>query len=66
MKTILVYGLETNETRSYMEMLLASKCKNLDDVKKVIDVARQHGFHSFRLANYTENEMPDFVKAVRI
>lgn len=49
-----------------MEMLLASKCKNLDDVKKVIDVARQHGFHSFRLANYTENEMPDFVKAVRI
>jgi hypothetical protein len=66
MKSILVYGLEKNETRDYMESLLASNCKNLDDVKKVIDVARQHGYHSFRMANYTENEMPNFINTVRI
>ncbi len=64
--TILVYGLEKNETRTYMESLLASNCRNLDDVKKVIDVARQYGYHSFRMANYVEGSKPDFSKTVNI
>jgi hypothetical protein len=63
---ILVYGLEKNETRSYMESLLASNCKNFRDVHKVIQVAQQHGFHSFRIANYNDGHKPDFTKTLNV
>jgi hypothetical protein len=58
---ILLYGLEQGETRDYMETLLASNCKNDDDVQKVISHAKGFGFHSFRVATYN-GEKPDFTK----
>ena len=61
----LVYGLEPNETRDYMESLLASNCKNENDVKKVISAASQQGYHSFRVAYYN-GEKPNFSNTLNI
>ena len=61
----LVYGLEPNETRDYMESLLASNCKNENDVKKVILAASQQGYHSFRVAYYN-GEKPNFANTLNI
>jgi hypothetical protein len=58
---ILLYGLEQGETRDYMETLLASNCRNDDDVQKVINHAKGFGFHSFKVATYN-GEKPDFTK----
>jgi len=61
----LVYGLEPNETRDYMESLLASNCKNENDVKKVISAASQQGYHSFWVAYYN-GEKPNFTNTLNI
>jgi hypothetical protein len=58
---ILLYGLAQGETESYKEDLLATNCKNEQDIEKVIAHATQHGFHSFRVALYN-GEKPDFTK----
>ena len=66
MKTeILVYGLARDETRDYMESLLASNCRNDADVEKVKAAARAEGWHSFRVATYN-GEAPNFAKAVKV
>jgi len=65
MKEILLYGLEQGESRRYMETLLASNCKNQDDIDKVKKVATAHGFHSFRVATY-DGAPPNFLKALNI
>jgi hypothetical protein len=48
-----------------MEELLSEKCRTLKDVDKVIELAKQDGFHSFRISKFIEGEMPDFVRAVK-
>jgi hypothetical protein len=63
MQEILLYGLAKDATESYMEDLLATNCKNEQDIEKVIAVAKQHGFHSFRVAYYN-GEKPDFTKVL--
>ena len=62
---ILVYGLERDETRDYMESLLASNCRNAADVEKVKAAASAEGWHSFRVATYN-GEAPNFAKAVNL
>ena len=62
---ILIYGLEKGESRDYMETLLASNCKNAQDVEKVKSAASAAGFHSFRVATYN-GEAPNFAKAVNV
>ncbi len=62
---ILIYGLEKGETRDYMETLLATNCKTQSDIDRLINHARLHGFHSFRIATYN-GEKPDFAAAVNI
>ena len=65
MTEILLYGLEKNETRDYMETLLATNCRNESDIQKVINHAKEHGFHSFRVATYN-GEKPNFAKTLNI
>lgn len=65
MRKILLYGLAKEETREYMEQLLATNCKTEEDIQKVIKVAGEHGFHSFRVAYYN-NENFNFIKALNI
>lgn len=65
---ILIYGLAKNETRGYMEDLLANfpdnslTAQNIEAVKAAASAA---GFHSFRVATYN-GEAPDFAKAVNV
>jgi hypothetical protein len=59
----LVYGLEQGESRDYMESLLASNCRNLNDVDKVKLVASAAGFHSFRVATFNW-EKPNFTNTL--
>jgi len=61
----LLYGLRIGERHRYMEELLSEKCRTLKDVDKVIELAKQDGFHSFRISKFIEGEMPDFVRAVK-
>lgn len=63
MKETLIYGLESGESRPYMETLLASGI-NLD-VSKIFDLASINGFHSFRVA-YFNGEKPNFIKALTL
>ena len=61
----LIYGLAPNETESYMETLLHTKCKTEQDIKNVIEFAKSKGYHSFRIANYN-GEKPDFLNTLNI
>lgn len=65
MKEFLLYGLEQGETREYMETLLYSGAKTLAQIEKVMQLATDNGFHSFRVATYN-GEPPNFAKAVNI
>lgn len=68
MKEILVYGLAQNETRDYMEELLAcfkSGANDATNIERVKAAASAAGFHSFRVANYS-GEKPNFQKAVQL
>ena len=65
MKELLLYGLEQGETREYMETLLYSGAKTLAQIEKVMQLAADSGFHSFRVATYN-GEAPNFAKAVNI
>lgn len=68
MREILIYGLESGETRDYMETLLANfkdsanTASNIDKVKAAASAA---GFHSFRVATYN-GAAPNFAKAVNV
>lgn len=68
MKEILIYGLPQNETRDYMEDLLACFPSGKNDaanIEKVKAAATAAGFHSFRVTGYN-GEAPNFVKAVQV
>jgi hypothetical protein len=65
MKELLLYGLEQGETRDYMETLLLSGAKTMAEIERVIKLATDAGFHSFRIAYYN-GEMPNFAKAVNV
>ena len=59
----LIYGLAKNETQSYMETLLSTNTKTQADIDKIIKVATEHGFHSFRIAYYN-GEAPNFINTI--
>jgi hypothetical protein len=61
----LIYGLEKGETREYMETLLATNCKNAQDIAKVKAAASAQGWHSFRVTTY-DGSPPNFAKAVNV
>jgi hypothetical protein len=65
MKELLLYGLEQGETRDYMETLLLSGAKTMTEIERVIKLATDAGFHSFRVATYN-GEKPNFAKAVNV
>lgn len=62
---ILIYGIAKDQTERYMEELLSTNCKTEQDIQKVIKVATEHGFHSFRVTTYN-GEAPNFIKALTI
>jgi len=59
----LIYGLEKNETQRYMETLLSTNTKTQADIEKVLKVATEHGFHSFRITSYN-GEAPNFISTI--
>lgn len=66
MREILIYGLAKNESRDYMEELLAcfkDSPNTASNLEKVKAAASAHGFHSFRVTGYN-GEAPNFAKAV--
>ena len=65
MKEFLLYGLKQGETRDYMETLFLSGAKTMADIERVIKLATDAGFHSFRVATYN-GEKPNFAKAVNV
>jgi len=65
MKELLLYGLEKGESRDYMETLLLSGAKTMAEIERVIKLATDAGFHSFRVATYN-GEAPNFSKAVNV
>ena len=66
MKIYLLYGLENGENRPYMETLLLSCGRNMEDVNKVKSLASKDGFHSFRVATHVDGVKPDFIKALTV
>lgn len=65
MRETLIYGLEQGQTESYMETLLCTNATTEEQIQKVIDYAKEHGFHSFRIAYY-DGSKPDFTKVLNI
>jgi len=66
---ILIYGLAQNETRDYMEDLLAcfpANSKAAENIERVKAAASAAGFHSFRVTGFDPNAAPDFARAVAI
>ena len=59
----LIYGLAKNDTERYMEQLLSTNTKTQSDIEKIIKVATEHGFHSFRIAYYN-GEAPNFKNTI--
>jgi len=60
----LLYGLAHDESREYMETLLLTT-KDQAQIKRVIEIASQQGWHSFRTATY-DGEAPNFVTIVNV
>jgi hypothetical protein len=58
----LLYGLEANETRDYMETLLLVT-EDKARLEKIKQYAIDKGFHSFRIATYN-GDKPDFTKTL--
>ena len=58
----LLYGLESNETRDYMETLLYTT-KDSNMLEKAKAYAIKQGFHSFRVSSYN-GEKPDFTNVL--
>jgi hypothetical protein len=48
-----------------METLLLSGAKTMAEIERVIKLATDAGFHSFRVATYN-GEKPNFAKAVNV
>ena len=68
MKEILIYGLAANETKDYMEELLAcfkDSANTASNIEKVKQAASEQGFHSFRITGYN-GEAPNFVQALNV
>lgn len=63
-REILIYGLAAGETERYTEALLATNCKTVSDIEKVKKAAAAAGYHSFRIAYFTQGEKPDFIRAI--
>ena len=63
MKETLIYALEKNETRDYMETLIAHGV-NLN-ISAIKTAAAAMGWHSFRIA-YFNGEKPNFAKAINV
>ena len=59
----LIYGLAKGETQRYMETLLSTKTKTQADIEKVLKVASEHGYHSFRIAHYN-GEALNFINTI--
>ncbi len=62
----ILYGLPKGSTKLYDEVLLCTVCKTLQDVDKIIGVAKLDGFHSFRTVKEVLGSMPDFIGAVTV
>ena len=58
----LLYGLEQNEMRDYMEQLLVTT-ESKERIEFIKQYATDKGFHSFRVATYN-GEKPDFTKVL--
>ena len=65
MRELLLYGLEQGETREYMETLLLSGAKTMAEIERVIKLATDAGFYSFRVATYS-GEAPNFAKTINV
>lgn len=61
MKEILIYGVSKEYNEQYHEDLLSTNCKTKADIEKVLQHAKEHGYHSFRVVNF-ELSKPDFTK----
>lgn len=64
-KEILIYGLSKDSTERYQEDLLSTQCKTEQEIQVLINKAKEHGFHSFRVTTYN-GEAPNFIKALNI
>ena len=62
---ILIYGLAKEATQSWQEELLSTQCKTEAQIQALINKAKEHGFHSFRVTTYN-GEAPNFIKALTI
>jgi len=61
----LLYGLERDETRDYMETLLFVHTDR-EQVERVQQIAANDGWHSFRVATFTPGTRPDFAQSINI
>jgi ribosomal protein S2 len=61
----LLYGLEKNETRDYMETLLFVHTDR-EQVERVQKVAERDGWHSFRIARFTMGTLPNFAQSINL
>ena len=69
MREILIYGLPKNESRNYMEELLACFPANANaasNIEKVKAAASEAGFHSFRITGFVQGTRPNFAAAVSV
>jgi hypothetical protein len=61
---ILIYGLPPGETREYMETILYTKAKTVEEAEKIADLLeREHGATKTRVWVY-KGEAPDFASTV--
>lgn len=61
----LVYGLRSGQTERYTEELLAAipvNEKTDENINRVKETATKDGWHSFRVANFSQGEAPQFGK----
>jgi len=66
MEEYVVWGLPAGETERYMEVVLATQCRSMDDVNKVIAAASADGWHSFRHWKVDIETTPTFAATLNV
>lgn len=60
----LLYGIRSGNSERWQEELLACR-GNRTELEEVQKIASRDGFHSFRIATFTQGERPNFVASVK-
>lgn len=61
---IVVWGLPAGSTDPIDEQILSTRCKTIEDIERIKQLAIADGWHSIRVVYMDMTKKPDFTKGI--